>query len=48
MLRPNFAREQISNLDLEEKHVQDMMKALPVNGDGWTDELDRMIPVALL
>jgi len=39
-MRPQFAKEQVSDLDLEEKHVQNMMQALPVNSDGWTDELD--------
>ena len=37
MLRPQFARDQISNLELEEKHVQNMMQALPVDGQGWID-----------
>ncbi|GME34878.1 Cytochrome p450 family protein [Neofusicoccum parvum] len=36
MLRPQFAREQINNLDLEEKHVQQMLKVMPVGADGWT------------
>ncbi|KAI9699862.1 MAG: hypothetical protein M1820_007037 [Bogoriella megaspora] len=40
MLRPNFAREQVADLDLEERHVQNMMQALPVGDDGWTQELD--------
>ncbi|KAK5093850.1 hypothetical protein LTS08_008809 [Lithohypha guttulata] len=41
MLRPQFAREQISDLDLEENHVQNMMKAIgPVEADGWTSEID--------
>lgn len=37
LLRPQFIREQISDLDLEERHVNNMMRALPVNVDGWTD-----------
>jgi cytochrome P450 len=40
MMRPQFAREQISDLDLEERHVQDMMKALPTGKDSWTDCVD--------
>ncbi|GME22029.1 Cytochrome p450 family protein [Neofusicoccum parvum] len=40
LLRPQFAREQISDLKLEEEHVQNMFKALPVNADGWTDITD--------
>lgn len=40
MLRPQFTREQISQLDLEEKHVQKAMLALPVDGKGWTAATD--------
>ncbi|EKG12102.1 Cytochrome P450 [Macrophomina phaseolina MS6] len=40
LLRPQFAREQISDLKLEEVHVQNMLKALPLNADGWTDIID--------
>ncbi|KKY14696.1 putative cytochrome p450 family [Diplodia seriata] len=40
LLRPQFAREQISDLKLEETHVQNMMRALPVNVEGWTDITD--------
>lgn len=40
MMRPQFARDQVSDLDLEERHVQNMMQALTVNSDGWTDEID--------
>lgn len=40
MLRPQFARDQISDLDLEERHVRNMMQALPVKQGGWTDEVD--------
>lgn len=40
MLRPSFSRDQVADLDLEESHIQNMMKALPVNSDGWTDEID--------
>lgn len=36
MLRPQFIRDQVSDLDLEELHVQNMMRALPVNSNGWT------------
>ncbi|KAF2470455.1 cytochrome P450 [Lindgomyces ingoldianus] len=37
LLRPQFAREQVSDLDLEERHVQNMMRCIRVNPDGWTD-----------
>jgi cytochrome P450 len=40
MLRPQFAREQVSDLDLEEDHVKNLMHALPANKDGWTDVTD--------
>ncbi|KAK0290220.1 hypothetical protein LTR91_006410 [Friedmanniomyces endolithicus] len=38
LLRPNFVREQISDLDMEERHVQNLLKVLPVQSDGWTAE----------
>ncbi|CAK4032293.1 Cytochrome P450 52A12 [Lecanosticta acicola] len=38
MLRPNFVREQISDLEMEERHVKNLMHVLPVrSGDGWTE-----------
>ncbi|KAG9192422.1 unspecific monooxygenase [Alternaria panax] len=40
LLRPQFARDQVSDLDLEEEHVQNMMRAIPTNSDGWTDVTD--------
>lgn len=43
MLRPQFARQQVADLTLEELHVQDMMKHLPVRG-GWTDQVD-LVPL---
>jgi cytochrome P450 len=40
MMRPQFAREQVSNLDLEERHFQKMLQVLsPVTGC-WTNEVD--------
>lgn len=36
MLRPNFARSQVSQTDLEERHIQSLLKALPIQEDGWT------------
>ncbi|KAK3074958.1 hypothetical protein LTR53_002198 [Teratosphaeriaceae sp. CCFEE 6253] len=38
LLRPNFVREQVSDLELEERHVQNLMQVLPVQRDGWTAE----------
>ncbi|KAF2176380.1 cytochrome P450 52A12 [Zopfia rhizophila CBS 207.26] len=40
LLRPQFAREQVSDLDLEERHVQNMLQILRINPDGWTDLKD--------
>ncbi|KAF2835780.1 cytochrome P450 52A12 [Patellaria atrata CBS 101060] len=40
LLRPQFAREQVSDLELEEAHIQHLMRALPVNKDGWTNWVD--------
>ncbi|KAI8939591.1 hypothetical protein NX059_003355 [Plenodomus lindquistii] len=40
LLRPQFARDQVSDLDLEEEHVKNMMRVIPVNQDGWTDVTD--------
>lgn len=42
MLRPNFAREQVSNLELEERHNQNLLRAIPMKGDadGWTAPVD--------
>ena len=39
LLRPQFARDMVSDLDLEERHVQNMMRALPVD-QGWTSQTD--------
>ena len=39
--QPQFIREQISDLELEEHHIQNMMKAIgPTQADGWTAETD--------
>ncbi|KAM3543325.1 hypothetical protein ARSEF1564_003762 [Beauveria bassiana] len=38
MLRPQFTRDQISDLSLEEVHVQNAFKVMPpVNNQGWTE-----------
>ena len=36
MVRQQFSREQISDLDLEERHVQAILNVLKVGEDGWT------------
>ncbi|KAI9845407.1 MAG: hypothetical protein M1837_004885 [Sclerophora amabilis] len=43
MMRPQFAREQVSDLELEETHVQNLMRALPVGAEGWTDPTDLQV-----
>ncbi|RDW58480.1 hypothetical protein BP5796_12410 [Coleophoma crateriformis] len=44
LLRPQFARDQVSDLELEERHLQNMLLALPVEADGWTKTID-MLPI---
>lgn len=45
IMRPQFAREQVGDLDLEERHVQHMMTALDAHmkSDGWTSEIDLQV-----
>jgi cytochrome P450 len=38
LLRPNFVRDQVSDLELEENHVQNMFKVILIQSDGWTAE----------
>ncbi|OAL37818.1 hypothetical protein AYO20_02995 [Fonsecaea nubica] len=40
LLRPQFSRDQVKDLGLEEKHVQNLLRALPVQADGWTSTTD--------
>ncbi|KAI9871006.1 MAG: hypothetical protein M1830_003538 [Pleopsidium flavum] len=40
MIRPSFVRDQVSDLDLEERHVQTMMRAFQIKQDRWTEEVD--------
>jgi cytochrome P450 len=40
LVRPQFSREEISNLDLVERHVRTLMRVLKTNKDGWTDTVD--------
>ncbi|KAL5343864.1 hypothetical protein BJX70DRAFT_393287 [Aspergillus crustosus] len=41
LLRPQFTREQVSDLDLEERHVQQAMRAMPVDPTTrWTPNID--------
>lgn len=44
LLRPQFARHQVGDLELEELHVQNMMRALPVDPQtGKTQEVDLQV-----
>src|SRR6202000_3329383 len=40
LLRPQFSRDQVKDLDLEEKHVQNLLRALPAEEDSWTSTTD--------
>lgn len=40
MLRPQFARSQVADLGLEEKHVQHFLQGVPINQSGWTEPVD--------
>ncbi|KID65470.1 Cytochrome P450 52A12 [Metarhizium brunneum] len=45
LLRPQFVRSQVSDLDLEEAHVQNMMTVLNrhLGSDGWTGTVDLQV-----
>lgn len=45
MMRPQFAREQVSDLELEEIHVQQMMRALDLakQTNMWTETIDLQV-----
>ena len=44
MMRPQFNREQISDLQLEEQHVQNLMRAMrPSPATRWTPEVDLQV-----
>ncbi|KAE8135207.1 cytochrome P450 [Aspergillus pseudotamarii] len=40
ILRPQFSRSQVSDLDLYERHLQQAMLAIPVTNGKWTEPLD--------
>lgn len=42
MIRPQFTRDQVSDLNLEETHVQNMMRLLDslIGEDGWIQKID--------
>lgn len=45
MMRPQFARDQVSDLDLEERHVQNMMRSLDttMQSNNWTGLVDLQV-----
>lgn len=40
ILRPQFTRQQVADLELEENHVQELLRILQTNQHGWTEELN--------
>ncbi|KAJ8114336.1 hypothetical protein OPT61_g3762 [Boeremia exigua] len=40
ILRPQFSRDQISDLELEERHVQNLLQALPLQTSGQSEVID--------
>ncbi|KAI6291167.1 hypothetical protein MCOR30_010196 [Pyricularia oryzae] len=40
LVRPSFARHQVGDLELDEKHVKNMMACLGTGSDGWTGNID--------
>ncbi|KAJ5780217.1 cytochrome P450 [Penicillium paradoxum] len=40
MIRPQFVRDQVSDLKLEEVHVQELLRQLPTGLDGWTGPIN--------
>ncbi|KKY31212.1 putative cytochrome p450 52a12 [Diaporthe ampelina] len=45
LMRPQFTRDQVSDLELEEQHLQNMMSALHdrIQPDGWTNLVDLQV-----
>lgn len=40
LIRPQFARAQIGDLELEERHLGVLLGGVEVGSDGWTEEMD--------
>lgn len=40
LLRPQFSRGQVADLDLEERHIQHLFGRLPTSPNAWTAEVD--------
>lgn len=44
MMRPQFTRDQINDVEVEEKHVQNLMTAIDARlQNGWTEEIDLQV-----
>lgn len=43
LIRPSFAREQLANVEVLERHVQNLMQCLSTSG-GWTEQTD-LVPL---
>lgn len=44
MMRPQFNRDQMSDFEVEEKHVQNLMRAIDTRLQGdWTEEIDLQV-----
>ena len=46
LIRPQFAREQIADLDSFDLHLQHFWMHLPVESDGWTKVMDFRVLLA--
>ncbi|KAL2430719.1 Cytochrome P450 monooxygenase [Exophiala dermatitidis] len=40
LIRPQFARDNVADLDLFQRHLDALLRRLPVSGDGWTAKVD--------
>ena len=40
LVRPQFSKEQVSDLDLAERHTRDLSGRIKAGTDGWTDTMD--------
>ncbi|EAU35705.1 hypothetical protein ATEG_03903 [Aspergillus terreus NIH2624] len=40
MLRPQFTRGQVADLELEERHVQELFRLMPTDQSGWTQQIN--------
>ncbi|EHY56088.1 hypothetical protein HRR90_007961 [Exophiala dermatitidis] len=40
LIRPQFARDNVADLDLFQRHLDALLRRLPVSGNGWTAKVD--------